>query len=126
MRSAAWDRPPQLQQSRRRQRRTARPVRTGRGVTSWGELQFCLDVAGGGRAMRCGADPVLSNEWVAVSGTTVTRRPRWHIRLRAWVVLAGGTARASYFRLIRNGAVLPTLRAWRGGPPGGRGPPPPR
>jgi signal transduction histidine kinase len=41
------------------------------------------------------------------------RRLDEHIRLRAWVVLAARTARASYFRLTRHGAVVPTLRAWR-------------
>src|SRR3954453_1923268 len=36
-----------------------------------------------------------------------------HIRPPAWVVLAAGTVRASYFRLIRHGTVLPRVWAWR-------------
>src|SRR3954447_20344717 len=47
-----------------------------------------------------------------------------HIRPPAWVGLATGTAPASYFQLIRPGAVLPRLWAWRETPSRRCGPEP--
>src|SRR3982750_1819476 len=56
---------------------------------------------------------VMSLRGLIAMDVTMRGQLDGHIRPRAWVGLATGTAPASYFQLIRPGAVLPRLWAWR-------------
>src|SRR3954469_7382993 len=106
-------------------------------VAGWAPMCCLAEVAAPGRRMparaaswatpprttpsRYRAPAIRSGPLIAVTSLRgliamdVTMRGQLdgHIRPRAWVGLATGTALASYFQLIRHGAVLPRL--WHGG-----------